>query len=113
MTRINWSGIWESIVKNKRLFIYALLAFALVVAGLWVWQGVGNWWTKSRLTKEQENVNRLTNEAQQINANLANLKQQEFEKQVEVNAAKANVNAIRTEVNEAQEIANQERPWTL
>jgi thiol:disulfide interchange protein len=104
---IDWSAVWESIVKNKRLFIYGLLAFVLVVAGLWVWQGVGNWWFKSRLEKEQQNVNALTNQAQNINVTIANLKQQEFEKQVEVNGALANLDQARKETDEAQEIANQ------
>lgn len=104
---IDWGAIWESVLKNKRIFIYLILAIVLILGALWVWQWSGNWWFKSRLEKSQANVNALVNKVQEINANIANLKQQEFETQVEANAERANVNAIRKEVDEAQNTANQ------
>jgi predicted negative regulator of RcsB-dependent stress response len=102
---------WESIkvwtLNNRRVLIYVLLVIVLVVAGLWVWQTVDNWWFKNRLEKSQANVNALVNKATEINGTIANLKQQEFEAQVQANAERANVNAIRKEIEDAQKDADQ------
>jgi predicted negative regulator of RcsB-dependent stress response len=102
---------WESIkvwtLNNRRVLIYVLLVIVLVVAGLWVWQTVDNWWFKNRLEKSQANVNALVNKATEINGTIANLKQQEFEAQVQANTERANVNAIRKEIEDAQKDADQ------
>lgn len=103
---LDWESIWSWFRASKAIWWCVAILLAIILF-FYVATKISEEWNESRIEKAKKQVNNLIQEATNINTTINNLRVQEVEKQAEVNAAKANLNAIRKETDELQEIANQ------
>jgi septal ring factor EnvC (AmiA/AmiB activator) len=107
LAKIDWESVGASIKKHWKLLALVVLAFALFGFLFFATDKISSWWNASKIEEAEQDLKVKEQEAANLNANIANLRQQEFEKQVEVNAARANLDVARKETDEAQKIADQ------
>jgi predicted transcriptional regulator len=105
--KFDFGSFWTWVKDHKRLLLIALGLIVVLGLVFFTMDRCGKRADRKKLEAAKAEVQKLERQAVNINAGIANLKQQEFENQVEVNAARANLDQARKEVDEAEKIANQ------
>lgn len=112
-------GVWVKENRKKAAIYFVLALIFIVVVFGWGISSCGNYFFNRDIDRQKQNVNSQMQNANTVKEEIGNLKRQEFEKQVEVNQKRKeleNANAAYTnskiitnkalELNKAVESAN-------
>ncbi len=97
----------EYLIKYKKIIFIGAACFVVLLIFLWVIAYIQNWSFNSGIKQDQNQVNALTNQAQQINANIANLHEQDAVKREQIKQLEQKRSQTRHDYENSKTTTNQ------
>lgn len=71
--KLNWEGIWESVVAHKKIIGIVIGLIVLLIVMMWMFAGLDEWLFNRSVRKDKEGIKQEVNALVEIEKEIANL----------------------------------------